>query len=82
METNQEIKPGKPQKDDGSNDCRRRVDPDNKPKYPDLKPGVVGRSISIFLYRLPKIAILGYVFGNRSHHISQCHLHNKLLPLQ
>jgi len=39
METILEIKPGpKPQKDDGSNDRRRRVDPDNQPKYPDLKP--------------------------------------------
>jgi len=39
METIQEIKPGpKPRKDDGSSDQRRRVNPDNSPKYPDLKP--------------------------------------------
>ena len=39
METIQEILPGpKPRKDDGSDDQRRRVTPDNRPKYPDLKP--------------------------------------------
>ena len=39
METIKEIKPGpKPRTDDGSHDQRRRVDPDNSPKYPDLKP--------------------------------------------
>jgi hypothetical protein len=33
------IKPGpKPKKDDGTDDKRRRVDPPNKPKHPDLKP--------------------------------------------
>jgi len=41
METIQAIKPGpKPKTDDGSNDHRRRVDPDNRPKYPDLKPHI------------------------------------------
>lgn len=39
METIQEIKPGpKPRKDDGTDDQRRRVTPDNSPRYPDLKP--------------------------------------------
>ena len=39
MKPIQAIKPGpKPKTDDGSNDHRRRVDPDNRPKYPDLKP--------------------------------------------
>lgn len=39
MDTLNEIKPGpKPKTDDGSNDQRRRVTPDNWPKYPDLKP--------------------------------------------
>ena len=39
METIQEIKPGpKPKTDDGNYDQRRRVNPDNQPKYPDLKP--------------------------------------------
>lgn len=39
METIQAIKPGpKPNTDDGSIDQRRRVTPDNRPKYPDLKP--------------------------------------------
>ncbi|HZY36197.1 MAG TPA: hypothetical protein VFE53_06085 [Mucilaginibacter sp.] len=39
MEKFQAIKPGpKPKKDDGSDDRRRRVDPPNQPKYPDLKP--------------------------------------------
>lgn len=33
------IKPGpKPKKPDGSPDRRRRVNPDNKPKHPKLKP--------------------------------------------
>lgn len=37
----QAIKPGpKPQKPDGRDDRRRRVDPINKPKHPDLKPHV------------------------------------------
>jgi len=39
MEKIQAIKPGpKPRKEDGSDDRRRRVDPPNQPKYPDLKP--------------------------------------------
>ena len=39
METIQAIKPGpKPLKEDGTDDKRRRVDPPNQPKYPDLKP--------------------------------------------
>lgn len=33
------IKPGpKPKKEDGTPDERRRVTPENQPKYPDLKP--------------------------------------------
>ena len=33
------IKPGpKPKKEDGSLDERRRVRPETKPKYPNLKP--------------------------------------------
>ncbi|MFT7194154.1 MAG: hypothetical protein ACI832_002534 [Rheinheimera aquimaris] len=33
------IKPGpKPKKDDGTLDRRRRVTPENQPKYPPLKP--------------------------------------------
>ncbi|WP_291865297.1 hypothetical protein [Maribacter sp.] len=33
------IKPGpKPKKEDGTPDERRRVNPENKPKYPKLKP--------------------------------------------
>jgi hypothetical protein len=33
------IKPGpKPKKDNGTDDRRRRVDPENKPKHPALKP--------------------------------------------
>jgi len=37
----QAIKPGpKPKKEDGSDDRRRRVDPPNQPKYPDLKPHI------------------------------------------
>lgn len=33
------IKPGpKPKKEDGTPDKRRRVNPDNKPKQPKLKP--------------------------------------------
>lgn len=39
MNTIQAIKPGpKPQKPDGDPDRRRRVDPPNQPKYPDLRP--------------------------------------------
>ena len=39
MEKIKDIKPGpKPKKEDGSDDKRRRVDPPNKPKHPDLKP--------------------------------------------
>ncbi len=35
------IKPGpKPLKPNGKPDERRRVTPDNKPKYPDLKPHI------------------------------------------
>ncbi len=33
------IKPGpKPKKDNGKDDKRHRVNPNNKPKHPDLKP--------------------------------------------
>lgn len=39
METIYEIKPGpKPKTDDGTDDQRRRVTPDLRPKHPDLKP--------------------------------------------
>jgi len=39
MKEVQAIKPGpKPKKPDGTDDQRRRVDPPNKPKHPDLKP--------------------------------------------
>jgi hypothetical protein len=39
MKTIHAIKPGpKPKKEDGSDDRRRRVDPPNQQKYPDLKP--------------------------------------------
>jgi hypothetical protein len=39
MQTINEILPGpKPKKDDGSDDQRRRVTPDNQPKHPGLKP--------------------------------------------
>lgn len=39
MEKIQNIKPGpKPKKDNGEDDRRRRVNPDVKPKHPDLKP--------------------------------------------
>ena len=35
----QAIKPGtKPKKEDGTDDRRRRVRPETKPKHPDLKP--------------------------------------------
>ena len=35
------IKPGpKPQKEDGSDDRRRRVDPPSQPKHPGLKPHI------------------------------------------
>ncbi|MDB5014655.1 MAG: hypothetical protein JWQ25_2857 [Daejeonella sp.] len=41
MERIKAIKPGpKPKKEDGSDDRRRRVDPPNKPKHPDLKPHI------------------------------------------
>ena len=41
MKKIQAIKPGpKPKKEDGSDDRRRRVDPPNQPKYPDLKPHI------------------------------------------
>jgi hypothetical protein len=41
VETIQAIKPGpKPTKEDGTDDRRRRVDPPNQPKYPDLKPHI------------------------------------------
>ena len=39
MEKIQAIKPGpKPKTDKGSDDKRRRVNPETKPKHPDLKP--------------------------------------------
>ncbi len=39
MKTIQAIKPGpKPKKDDGTDDRRRRVTPEVKPKHPTLKP--------------------------------------------
>jgi hypothetical protein len=39
MEEIQAIKPGpKPKKEDGSDDKRRRVTPETKPKHPSLKP--------------------------------------------
>lgn len=39
MAKTQGIKPGpKPKKEDGTDDKRRRVDPPNQPKHPDLKP--------------------------------------------
>lgn len=39
MEEIQAIKPGpKPKKEDGSDDKRRRVTPEIKPKHPTLKP--------------------------------------------
>ncbi len=39
METIQAIKPGpKPKTDEGKDDKRRRVNPENQPKHPDLKP--------------------------------------------
>lgn len=35
------IKPGpKPQKEDGTDDRRRRVDPVTKPKHPTLRPHI------------------------------------------
>jgi hypothetical protein len=41
MENIQAILPGpKPKKDDGTDDERRRVDPPNQPKHPDLKPHI------------------------------------------
>lgn len=41
MKTMETIKPGpKPKKEDGSDDRRRRVDPPNQPKHPDLKPHI------------------------------------------
>lgn len=41
MEKIQAIKPGpKPKKEDGSEDQRRRINPETKPKHPDLKPHV------------------------------------------
>lgn len=39
MNTIEAIKPGpKPKKEDGTPDERRRVNPETKPKHPDLKP--------------------------------------------
>lgn len=39
MEKIEAIKPGpKPSKQDGTSDERRRVNPETKPKHPDLKP--------------------------------------------
>lgn len=39
MEKMQAIKPGpKPKKEDGTDDKRRRVNPETKPKNPTLKP--------------------------------------------
>jgi hypothetical protein len=39
MEQIEAIKPGpKPKKDNGEVDKRRRVNPETKPKFPDLKP--------------------------------------------
>lgn len=39
MEALYAIKPGpKPKKEDGSDDRRRRVDPETRPKHPSLKP--------------------------------------------
>lgn len=39
IETIQAIKPGpKPKTDEGKDDKRRRVNPENQPKHPDLKP--------------------------------------------
>lgn len=39
MTTIEAIKPGpKPKKEDGSDDRRRRVRPETKPKHPKLKP--------------------------------------------
>ncbi len=41
MKQMQAIKPGpKPKKEDGTDDQRRRVDPPNRPKHPDLKPHI------------------------------------------
>lgn len=39
MQNIQAIKPGpKPKKDNGTDDKRRRVNPETKPKHPTLKP--------------------------------------------
>lgn len=39
MENIKAIKPGvKPKKEDGTPDERRRVNPENQPKHPKLKP--------------------------------------------
>lgn len=39
MKTIEAIKPGpKPPKEDGTPDQRRRVNPENQPKHPKLKP--------------------------------------------
>jgi len=39
MKTINAIKPGpKPQKEDGTPDKRRRVNPETRPKHPKLKP--------------------------------------------
>jgi hypothetical protein len=41
MEEIHAIKPGpKPKTEEGEDDRRRRVDPPNQPKHPDLKPHV------------------------------------------
>ena len=41
MQQIEAIKPGpKPKKEDGTDDRRQRVDPDNRPKHPTLKPHI------------------------------------------
>ena len=41
MEKIQAIKPGpKPKTDEGKEDQRRRVNPETRPKHPDLKPHI------------------------------------------